>query len=232
MSDSDATATRPSRRAARHARRTSVHRRRAPMRPPVDQAQLPPIGPLAAGRHTASFAPIVIEDADPAETTVEQAAPYVSIAYEWGTDDVIWSVPPINDAGPADTGLAEDAPAENTVADDSAAAPAAPVPVVSPERWSALRSEGSGFGEAVDDSAPNPNPAPRFEGSVLNEPESSDGRSLTWITWVLIGLAFIALLLFLILGTGGGAEASDLAATLSASGGTIPDSDPLRSVTA
>lgn len=233
MSETEATTTRSSRRAARHARRSAARRRRAPVRPPIDQEQLPPLGQVTAGRHTAPIPPVV-DEPEPSAPALQDAAPTAEAAPAADTAPATWSVPPIV-AGPAVRAPAG-AAAEPAASGDDARFPlrvtSASEPVVSADRWTALRSEGSGFGEAVDDSAPEPKPAPRFEGTVLNEPETNDGRSLTWITWVLIGLAFVVLLLFLILGTGSGAEASDLAAATVASGNLAPDTNPLRSVTA
>ena len=54
-------------------------------------------------------------------------------------------------------------------------------------------SDGVELGELSVTDAPDPRPAPRFDGKVLHRPESAGGRRLLWLVWVLIAL--VALLL-------------------------------------
>src|SRR5699024_8476954 len=77
--------------------------------------------------------------------------------------------------------------------------------------------DGVELGELPVTDAPDPKPAPRFEGTVLHRAERTGGRPLLWAVWALIAVALIvlvALLLTGVIGTGtdGAAAALDDAA--------------------
>src|SRR5699024_12328653 len=59
--------------------------------------------------------------------------------------------------------------------------------------------------------APEPPPAPRFDGRVLHRPEGSNGRLLQWVVWALIAIALVVLVVLLLTGVLG----PDTAAALS-----------------
>lgn len=64
--------------------------------------------------------------------------------------------------------------------------------------------DGVELGELPVSEAPNPRPAPRFDGKVLHRPERSGGRPLLWVVWILIavaGVVLVALLLSGVLGS-------------------------------
>ena len=71
-------------------------------------------------------------------------------------------------------------------------------------------SDGVELGELPVTEAPDPRPAPRFDGKVLHHPESSGGRGLVWLVWVLIALALVALVALLLTGVLSPAEAAAL----------------------
>ena len=73
-------------------------------------------------------------------------------------------------------------------------------------------ADGVELGELSVSEAPDPRPAPRFDGKVLHRPERSGGRPLLWIVWALIALAIIALVVLLLTGILGGGSTSALAA--------------------
>ncbi|MBB5831208.1 hypothetical protein [Brachybacterium aquaticum] len=81
--------------------------------------------------------------------------------------------------------------------------------------------DGVELGELSVTEAPDPRPAPRFEGRVLHRPESTGGRRLLWLVWVLVALAIVALVILLLTGIVGPGVAS------SALAGTDPDSQTL-----
>ncbi len=68
--------------------------------------------------------------------------------------------------------------------------------------------DGVELGELPVTEAPDPRPAPRFDGKVLHRPERTGGRRLLWLVWVLIALALIALVALLLTGVLTPAEAS------------------------
>lgn len=70
--------------------------------------------------------------------------------------------------------------------------------------------DGVELGEMSVSEAPDPRPAPRFEGRVLQRSSDTGGRSLLWVVWALIGVALLALIILLatgVLGPGGDAGA-------------------------
>ena len=73
--------------------------------------------------------------------------------------------------------------------------------------------DGVELGELSVTEAPEPRPAPRFDGKVLHRPERSGGRGLVWLVWALIAIAFIVLLALMLTGVigPGAASASDAA---------------------
>ena len=98
--------------------------------------------------------------------------------------------------------------------------------------------DGVELGEMSVSEAPDPRPAPRFEGKVLQRSDDSGGRSLLWVVWVLIGLALLALIILLatgVLGPGGDAGAlgaGSLGATASLSDTAfLPDAVTLPATT-
>lgn len=74
--------------------------------------------------------------------------------------------------------------------------------------------DGVEFGELSVTEAPEPKPAPRFDGKVLHRPERSGGRALVWLVWALIAVAIVALIALLLTGVIGPAEASRADAAL------------------
>ncbi len=68
--------------------------------------------------------------------------------------------------------------------------------------------DGVELGEMSVTEAPDPKPAPRFEGQVLHRPERAGGRSLVWLVWLVIAIAIVALVVLLVTGViGGGTNA-------------------------
>jgi cytoskeletal protein RodZ len=61
-------------------------------------------------------------------------------------------------------------------------------------------ADGVELGELHDDTAPQPRPAPRFEGKVLNRPENSSGKPLVLAIWILIAIAVVVLVVLLLTG--------------------------------
>ncbi len=68
--------------------------------------------------------------------------------------------------------------------------------------------DGVELGELSVTDAPDPRPAPRFEGKVLHRPERSGGRALVWLVWALIAVALVVLVALLLTGVIGPASAS------------------------
>lgn len=75
-------------------------------------------------------------------------------------------------------------------------------------------SDGVELGELSVTDAPDPRPAPRFDGKVLHRPESAGGRRVLWLVWVLVALALIALVALLLTGVLPPSEASASATAL------------------
>ncbi|MDN5822667.1 MAG: hypothetical protein L0H39_14435, partial [Brachybacterium sp.] len=73
--------------------------------------------------------------------------------------------------------------------------------------------DGVELGELSVTEAPEPRPAPRFDGKVLHRPESNGGRLLPWLVWGLIAIALVVLIVLLLTGVLG----PDAAATASPS---------------
>lgn len=74
--------------------------------------------------------------------------------------------------------------------------------------------DGVELGELSVTDAPEPRPAPRFDGKVLHRPERSGGRALVWLVWALIAIAFIVLLALMLTGVIGPGVASASEAAL------------------
>ena len=68
--------------------------------------------------------------------------------------------------------------------------------------------DGVELGELSVVDAPEPRPAPRFDGKVLHRPERSGGRALVWLVWALIAIAFVVLLALMLTGVLGPGVAS------------------------
>lgn len=71
-------------------------------------------------------------------------------------------------------------------------------------------ADGVELGEVPVGDAPDPRPAPRFEGRVLHRPERSGGSPVLWLVWALVALALIALVVLLVTGVIGGDTAQAL----------------------
>ena len=74
--------------------------------------------------------------------------------------------------------------------------------------------DGVELGELSVTEAPEPRPAPRFDGKVLHRPERSGGRALVWWVWALIAVAIIVLVALLLTGVIGPSAASAADAAL------------------
>ncbi|WP_114855657.1 hypothetical protein [Brachybacterium sp. YJGR34] len=74
--------------------------------------------------------------------------------------------------------------------------------------------DGVELGELSVTEAPDPRPAPRFDGKVLHRPERSGGLPLVWLVWALIAIAIVVLVILLLTGVIGPAEASALDAAV------------------
>jgi hypothetical protein len=128
---------------------------------------------------------------------------------------------PENDASTESTEGAPPAPARRRrrAAGAPAGAPAVtPEPVGAPAPKAAETAverdnDGVELGELPVTEAPDPRPAPRFDGKVLHRPERSGGRRLVWLVWVLIALALAALVALLLTGVLAPADAAALGAT-------------------
>ncbi|WP_422114814.1 hypothetical protein [Brachybacterium sp. UNK5269] len=73
-------------------------------------------------------------------------------------------------------------------------------------------ADGVELGELPVTEAPDPRPAPRFDGKVLHRPERSGGRPLLWLVWALLAIALTVLVVLLLTGVLG----TDAAAALDA----------------
>lgn len=71
-------------------------------------------------------------------------------------------------------------------------------------------ADGVELGELPADEAPDPRPAPRFEGRVLRRPERGAGTPLVWIVWILVALAVITVIVLLMTGVLGSGETGAL----------------------
>ncbi|MDN5599114.1 MAG: hypothetical protein ACTHV2_13955 [Brachybacterium sp.] len=60
--------------------------------------------------------------------------------------------------------------------------------------------DGVELGELSVTEAPEPRPAPRFDGKVLHRPENSGSRLLPWLVWILIAIALVVLVVLLLTG--------------------------------
>ena len=74
--------------------------------------------------------------------------------------------------------------------------------------------DGVELGELSVTEAPEPRPAPRFDGKVLHRPETSGGRLLPWLVWALIAIALVVLVVLLLTGVLGPDAASAAASAL------------------
>lgn len=100
--------------------------------------------------------------------------------------------------------LAEgEAPAGDAEPTGAAALPEGGSPVVRDQ-------DGVELGELTVTEAPDPRPAPRYDGKVLQRPERSGGKPLLWVVWVLIALALVALVVLLLMGVLGGGDTAAL----------------------
>lgn len=100
--------------------------------------------------------------------------------------------------------LAEgEAPARDAEPTGAAALPEGGSPVVRDQ-------DGVELGELTVTEAPDPRPAPRYDGKVLQRPERSGGKPLLWVVWVLIALALVALVVLLLMGVLGGGDTAAL----------------------
>lgn len=64
--------------------------------------------------------------------------------------------------------------------------------------------DGVELGEMAVGDAPDPRPAPRFDGRVLHRPDRSGGSGVVWIVWALLAIALVALVVLLLTGVIGG----------------------------
>lgn len=117
-------------------------------------------------------------------------------------------------AGTADRAASVAAATAGTATTAGSARPTGtPAPTATIER----DADGVELGELSVTQAPDPRPAPRFDGRVLHRPERSGGRPLLWVVWGLIALAIVVLVVLLITGVlGGSGSSSALAPALDA----------------
>ncbi|EWS82966.1 hypothetical protein BF93_05740 [Brachybacterium phenoliresistens] len=92
-------------------------------------------------------------------------------------------------------------------------------------RMPARDADGVELGEMTVSEAPDPRPAPRFDGRVLHRPERKGSSRVLWIVWALIALAVLTLVILLVTGVIGGdtgalAGVEDTVAALLAGSGT------------
>lgn len=142
-------------------------------------------------RPSADRAPVTDEPASAAEPAIAQtlqAAP---------------------DASASELAVAPSPTSTSATSPNSVCAPAtAAAPAPGPDA-SGIRRDADGveLGELSVTEAPDPRPAPRFEGKVLHRPESGGGRGAVILVWVLIALGVIALVALLLTGVLGPAQA-------------------------
>lgn len=103
---------------------------------------------------------------------------------------------------PSADGTTPGTPADATAGDPAAEGAPARIPT---------DADGVELGEIPVGDAPDPRPAPRFEGRVLHRPERSGGSPVLWIVWVLVALALITLVILLVTGVIGGDSTQALA---------------------
>lgn len=154
----------------------------------------------------------IIELTDPVDgKTVGRGAPGVSDATDAQTGDAPAEHPGKEAVGPSEA----PPPAGPSEASPSAA-------LDGPDRRTAVIDrdrDGTELGELPVSEAPDPRPAPRFDGKVLHRPERSGGSSLLWLVWALIAVALIVLIVLLITGVLG----QDTAAAVSPFDLSAPD---------
>src|SRR5699024_590872 len=83
--------------------------------------------------------------------------------------------------------------------------------------------DGVELGELSVAEAPDPRPAPRFDGKVLHRPERSGGRSLLWVVWALIAVALIVLIVLMVTGVLGQDSAAAAFPSLDLAAPDLPD---------
>lgn len=125
------------------------------------------------------------------ETPQEVAAGPASGAGEPASDE-----PAAGEQGPAQPASREQPAAGHPSAEDGSAS------------TMTRDHDGVELGELSVTEAPEPRPAPRFDGKVLHRPERAGGRALVLIVWALIAIALIVLIALLLSGVLGGSEAS------------------------
>lgn len=69
-------------------------------------------------------------------------------------------------------------------------------------------ADGVELGEMSVSEAPDPRPAPRFEGQVLHRAEKETSRSLLWLIWAVVAVTVIVLIVLLATGVIGPAAAA------------------------
>ena len=112
--------------------------------------------------------------------------------------------------------LSEGGAPSGTARADSGEAPAAGQTAAEDGSASTMTRDHDGveLGELSVTEAPEPRPAPRFEGKVLHRAERSGGRALVWLVWALIAIALVVLVVLLLTGTLGSDSASSAAGAL------------------
>ncbi|MFC0673782.1 hypothetical protein [Brachybacterium hainanense] len=110
-------------------------------------------------------------------------------------------------------------------------------PVATLQRTPARDSDGVELGELGAAEAPDPRPAPRFDGKVLHRPERTASHRILWLVWILIALAIVALVILLVTGVigsglGGSADAAPHHAAPALLAGLGLDTAPWRGISA
>lgn len=144
----------------------------------------------------------IIELADPVDATVVTAPSDAAAPAADGSDAPQQDAPGRNRSTGNGAGHVvphDDAGAASAQEPTGSSAPAAAAPATATATIE-RDSDGVELGEMSVSEAPDPRPAPRFEGRVLQRSDDSGGRSLLWVVWVVIGLALLTLIILLATG--------------------------------
>lgn len=105
------------------------------------------------------------------------------------------------------------APAKAGAAAGSVAAAIAGTRMREEDRTGAESSDWYEVGDLPADQAPDPKPAPRFEGHVLNRPSRTATGLGGWLTWLVVAIVLILLIVLLVTGVIGPGLLNSMPAT-------------------